>query len=86
MTESCATSPLGAVASRVSWPSPWEQSWSVVSSRRMPGNPFTIEGRNGALEPSSGIRPGFHQGTSGRAAADHTAVQSTGTARVEPYR
>ena len=37
--------------------------------------------RDGALEPSSGIRPGFHQGTSGRAAADHTAVPSTDTAR-----
>jgi len=37
--------------------------------------------RNGALEPSSGIRPGFHQGTSRRAAADHTAVPNTDTAR-----
>jgi len=37
--------------------------------------------RNGALEPSSGIRPGFHQGTSGRTAADHTAVPNMGTAR-----
>ena len=37
--------------------------------------------RNGALDPSSGIRPGFHQGTSGRAATDLTAVPNTDTAR-----
>ena len=37
--------------------------------------------RNGALEPSSGIRPGLHQGTSGRAAADHTAVPNPDTVR-----
>jgi hypothetical protein len=32
---------------------------------------------NGALEPSSGIWPGFHQGTSWRAAADRATVQTT---------
>src|SRR5207247_8302893 len=67
--ESCETSPLGAVASRVSWPSPWEQSWSVVSSRRMQAtrSPSKAQRYAGAvLRNSAWPSPRYVRACSGR--------------------
>src|SRR4029077_18909944 len=67
--ESCETSPPGAVASRVSWPSPWEQSWSVVSSRRMQAtrSPSKVQRCAGAvLRNSAWPSPRYVRVCSGR--------------------
>ena len=67
--ESCKTSPLRAAASRVQWPSPWEQSWSVVSSLRMQvtRSPSKVQRCAGAgLRNSAWLSPRYGRACSGR--------------------